>query len=168
MLLALRSLYENAGDCTVILDSLDLALSLADLSVTGDANVDLTGSGLDLAISLGDLQAGELPVTSGGGGWHGFHVGIPPYVIPQPLPQNANVSLQGISLHIEVGELKASGKIDITDDELLLILAAVAMTDDEPDDDANDREYAELLVATAAFCELAQAASCYDVLVETE
>ena len=122
MLLALRSLYENAGDCTVILDGLDLAISLADLTATGDSNLALDG--IDLVLELGALEA-QLPTSQGGGVWRGWNLGIGPYTLQRPR-QDANIELTGIQLKLKLGKLKAKGEHnDLTDEELLLIVTAL-------------------------------------------
>jgi hypothetical protein len=135
-------------------------------SGTSTATGTLLGSGALVGqadgTSTATLTVTAIGATGGGGFWRPWRLGIGPYLIPKPLPQDVNVTLSGIRITVKVGELKAEGQIDITDDELLLILAAVAMTDDEPDE-SSEAEYAALLVAAAAFCELAQATVNWEV-----
>jgi len=160
MLLALRSLYEQTAGAMA-----GVAAGVASASATllGDGALAAQADGTSTAT----LTTTVIGATGGGGFWHVGPLGIPPYTFPQPVPQDANVTLTGIQLKIKVGKLKAKGVIDLTDDELLLILAAVTMTDDDERDDDFDREYAELLLSAAdLFGVLAQAASCYDVLVD--
>ncbi len=106
MLLALRSLYENAGDVNVNLDGIDLALAVGDFVVTGDANFALDS--IDLVLELGTLQA-QLPTSQGGGVWRGWNLGIGPYTLQRPR-QDANVALEGIGLKIKLGKMKAKGE----------------------------------------------------------
>jgi hypothetical protein len=109
------------ADSAAALSGVSSATSAGNLIATGDATVALADlevtSSTGILLAQGDIQQ---PVVSGGGLWGVKGIG------PYTLPQDANVTLQGISLRAKAGKLRPHVDVDLSDDELLILLAAVA------------------------------------------
>lgn len=126
---------EVLGGATYDVGGIDLAFAVGDVTASGQAgDATIAVTGVELAFAIGQVTAAGTAEETGVGGFG--RIGIDPRRMHLAWGANAVAHVTGVGLRLEIGTVTATGgavagsdveAVEITDDELVLILlAAVA------------------------------------------